>query len=136
TFRVNEETAQTLISGMGELQLEVIVNRLKRDMNVDVRVYPPQVSYRETITGSAEYEEEFKRQAGTGKGQYAKVKLRVEPYQPPADHHETMQFVNMVSDGAVRKEFIKAAETGIRDAAKTGVLAGYPMLNVKVTLLS
>jgi len=135
TYRVNEETGQTLISGMGELHLEVLVNRLRRDMNVDVRVYPPQVSYRETITSVAEHEEEFKRQAGAGRGQYAKVKLKVEPFKPE-EGQESVQFVNEAPEGVVRKEFLRSAEMGIRDAAKTGVLAGYAMLNLKVTLLS
>ncbi len=134
TYRVNEETGQTLISGMGELHLEVLVNRLKRDMNVDVRVYPPQVSYRETITTSSEVEYEFRPPVGAGRGQFARVRIRVEPYQP-APGHEAFMFVNMVGSEQVRREFIKAAETGIRDAMKTGVLAGYPMLNVKATLL-
>ncbi len=134
-YRVNEETGQTLISGMGELHLEVLVNRLRRDMNVDVRVYPPQVSYRETVTQAAEHEEEFKRQTTGGKGQYAKVRIRVEPYQP-LPGGETVVFWNRIpEEHPVRREFIKAAETGIRDAARTGVLAGYPMLNLKVTLL-
>jgi elongation factor G len=155
TYRVNEETGQTLISGMGELHLEVIVNRLRRDRNVDVRVYPPQVSYRETVTTAAEHEEEFRRMTIAGRGQYAKVRLRVEPCGtggcgtaalggeasaaagvPAARSPESIHVENRIPDGTIRDEFLQAAMAGVRDAAGTGVVAGYPMLNLKVTLLS
>jgi elongation factor G len=132
-FHYNQETGQMLISGMGELHLEILVNRLKRDFNLPVRVGKPRVSYRETVSATAEWTEEFKHQMG-GRGQYAKVTLRVEPFTP-GEGQEHVGFANLISGGTVRKEFIKAAELGAREAARTGVLAGYPMINIKVTLL-
>jgi elongation factor G len=132
-FRANEETGQTLISGMGELHLEVLVNRLRWDMNVDVRVGKPRVSYRETVLGAGEAEEEFKRQVG-GKPQYARVKLRVEPFQPEQGL-EHIQFANRVSLETLQPEFLRAIESGARGAAGSGDLGGYPMLNVRITLI-
>jgi len=132
-FHNNVETGQMLISGMGELHLEILVNRLKRDFNLPVRVGKPRVSYRETLSAVAEWTEEFQRVTG-GRGHYAKIKLRVEPYTPEAGQ-EHVAFVNLIPPGTIKKEFVKAAEAGVRDAARTGVLAGYPMINVKITLL-
>ena len=132
-FKTNEETGQTLISGMGELHLEVLVNRLKRDMRVDVRVGKPRVSYRETIRVAVEVEEEIQRQAG-GRGQYAKVKLRVEPFEPPPGE-SSIRFASQVPDGVIRKEFVEAVRVGAMGGTISGELAGYPMLNVCVTLL-
>ncbi|HSW44381.1 MAG TPA: elongation factor G [Phycisphaerae bacterium] len=133
-FRVNEETGQMLISGMGELHLEVLINRLKRDLNVRVRVGKPRVSYRETVRSAGEAEEEFSRQIG-GRGHYARVRLRVEPFTPgPGQDH--VVFASEVSYSSLKREFLDSAEQGIRETATTGVLAGNPMMNIKVTLLS
>ncbi|GMV97475.1 MAG: elongation factor G [Phycisphaerae bacterium] len=132
-FHHNPETGQMLISGMGELHLEILVHRLRRDFNLAVRVGKPRVSYRETVSAPAEHTEEFARQTG-GRGHYARIRLRVEPFTPgPGQEH--VVFYNLIPPGSVRKEFVKAAEQGVRDAARTGVLAGYPMINVKTTLL-
>lgn len=132
-YRLNEETGQTLISGMGELHLEVLVNRLKRDYHVDVRVGKPRVSYRETVCGAAEVEEEFNRQIG-GRGHFARVRLRVEPHAPePGEDH--IVFVSQVSGAKIQRAFLESAEAAIRDTAQTGVLAGNPMMNIKVTLV-
>jgi len=132
-FKTNKETGQTLISGMGELHLEVLVNRLKRDMRVDVRVGKPRVSYRETILIASEAEEEIQRQVG-GRGQYAKVKLRVEPFDPPPGE-SSIRFASQLPDGVIRKEFVEAVHAGAMGGTISGELAGYPMLNVCVTLL-
>ncbi|MBP7935011.1 MAG: elongation factor G [Phycisphaerae bacterium] len=132
-YRLNEETGQTLISGMGELHLEVLVNRLKRDYHVDVRVGKPRVSYRETVCAAAEVEEEFNRQIG-GRGHFARVRLRVEPYAPePGEEH--ILFVSQVSGVKIQRSFLESAEAAVRDTAQTGVLAGNPMMNIKVTLV-
>jgi elongation factor G len=131
-FRANEETGQTLISGMGELHLEVLVNRLKRDLNIPVRVGKPQVSYRETVREPAEYVEELRRQTG-GTWQYAKVKLRVEPFEPAAGQ-EHVVFTSMVTSEAIGREFMEVVSRAAKDAAHTGQ-HGYPMINIKVSLL-
>jgi elongation factor G len=137
TFKthVDRETGQLLISGMGELHLEVLKNKLVRDMNVPVRVGTPRVAYRETITASAEAEGRFIRQTG-GRGQYGVVKLRVEPIAGDLSRAgENIDFVDAVKQGAVPREFIPSVEEGVRDAATSGPLAGYPMTNVRATLL-
>jgi elongation factor G len=131
-FRMNEETGQMLISGMGELHLEVLINRLRRDLNVKVRVGKPRVSYRETVTAVGEAEDEFNRQIG-GRGHFARVRLRVEPFEPAADQ-EHIAFVSEVAAGTIQRAFLDAVEEAARDTAGTGVLAGNPMMNVKVTL--
>ncbi|MCX7604403.1 MAG: elongation factor G [Bryobacteraceae bacterium] len=130
TLRVNTdpETGQTILSGMGELHLEIIVDRLQREFGVGANVGKPQVAYRETITRQAEGEGRFVRQTG-GRGQYGHVKIRVEPL---AD--KDYEFVNAIVGGVVPKEYIPAAEKGIVEAMEGGVLAGYPMTGVKVTL--
>ncbi len=133
TYEVNEETGQTLISGMGELHLEVLINRLRRDLNVDVRVGKPRVSYRETVLGTAKVTEEFKRQTG-GRGQYAKVTIQVEPFEPEGDSPSVV-FASQVTGGVVRKEFIKAVEEGVLSSSGSGALAGYRLINLKATLL-
>jgi len=132
TFRVrtDEETAQTVISGMGELHLEILVDRMKREFGVDANVGKPQVAYRETITVPAETRHRFVRQTG-GKGMFADVTLRVEP-QPSGKGFE---FESGIKGGAIPREFIPAVERGVEDAMKGGVLAGYPMVDVKVVLL-
>lgn len=128
-MRSNEETGQTIIAGMGELHLEIIVDRLLREFNVAASVGRPQVSYREALTGTAEGEGRFVRQSG-GHGQYGHVTLQVAP-APGAG----IEFENRVTGGQIPKEFIPAAERGVRGAMEGGVLAGYPMTDVKVTLL-
>ena len=135
TFRcaVERETGQTLISGMGELHLEVLRNKLVRDMGVSVKVGTPRVAYKETITTSAEAEGRFIRQTG-GRGQYGVVVLRVEPGSP-AKAGEPIVFSNAIRGGAIPSEYVPAVEEGVRDAATSGPLAGYPLANIHVTLL-
>ena len=130
TFRTwtDEETGQTIIAGMGELHLEIIVDRLLREFKVEANVGAPQVAYRETIRKEANQETKYARQSG-GKGQYGHVKIKVEPN--PGKGYE---FVNGVVGGAIPKEYIPAVDNGIQGAMKAGVLAGYPVVDVKVTL--
>jgi len=132
TFRVrtDEETNQTILSGMGELHLEIIVDRLRREFNVEANVGRPQVAYRETITKAIDRAEgKYIRQSG-GKGQYGHVVLKLEP-MPPGSGFE---FVNEIVGGIIPKEYIPAVEKGVVNAMKTGILAGYPMVDIKVTL--
>ena len=131
SFRVetDDETGQTLISGMGELHLDIIVDRMKREFNVDCNVGKPQVAYRETILGKAEVEGKFVRQSG-GRGQYGHVWLKVEPSEPG----EGFVFVDEIVGGAIPKEFIGPVAKGIEEQMNNGVLAGYPVLDVKATL--
>ncbi|MBS1835897.1 MAG: elongation factor G [Acidobacteria bacterium] len=130
TLRVNtdKETGQTILAGMGELHLEIIVDRMKREFNVEANVGKPQVAYRETIRQKGEYEYTHKKQTG-GSGQYAKVKLRAEPLEGAE-----FEFVNGIVGGAIPKEFISAVEKGVKEAFEGGVLAGYPLSGVKVTV--
>jgi elongation factor G len=130
TFKcyTDEETGQTIIAGMGELHLEIIVDRLLREFKIEANVGKPQVAYRETITAAAEDDCKYKRQSG-GSGQYAHIKIKIEPN--PGKGYE---FVNAVVGGAVPKEYIPAAEAGIKGAMLSGVLAGYNVEDVKVTL--
>jgi elongation factor G len=132
-FRANEETGQMLISGMGELHLEVVCHRLRRDFNVPVRVGRPRVAYREAISAAGEAEGRLIRQTG-GRGQYAVVRLRVEPFEP-APGEESLRLENELPPNAIRHVFIPAIEQGVRDAARSGALGGYPLINVKVTIL-
>ncbi len=131
TFKVrtDEETGQTIISGMGELHLEIIVDRLKREFNVEVNVGKPQVAYKETITTSAEAEGKFVKQTG-GHGQYGHVKIKIEP----AESGEGLLFVNSIVGGAIPKEYIPAVEAGIKEAMEMGVIAGFEVVDVKVEL--
>jgi elongation factor G len=122
------ETGQTILAGMGELHLEIIVDRMKREFNVDANVGKPQVAYRETIRQMAEYDYTHKKQTG-GSGQYARVKLRVEP-----DPEQNFEFENKVTGGNIPKEFIPAVEKGVVESLEAGVLAGFPMNNIKVTV--
>jgi elongation factor G len=133
TFRVNTdaETNQTILSGMGELHLEILVDRLMREFKVEANVGRPQVAYRETITRNADGEGKFVRQTG-GRGQYGHAKIRIEPL-PPGDH-SGFEFVNKIVGGAIPKEFINPVENGIKEALEGGVIAGFPMVNVKVEL--
>ncbi len=135
TFRygINAETGQTIISGMGELHLEVLTYRLEHDYHVPVSVGRPLVAYREAITKSAEAEARFIRQTG-GRGQYAVVTLRVEPIRVEKGH-DAFEFVNATTGGVIRREFINAAERGAREGMQMGVLAGYEVLNVRATLI-
>jgi len=130
TFKTytDEETGQTIIAGMGELHLEIIVDRLLREFKVEANVGAPQVAYRETIRKEANQETKYARQSG-GKGQYGHVKIKLEPN--PGKGYE---FVNGVVGGAIPKEYIPAVDNGIQGAMKSGVLAGYPVVDVKVTL--
>ncbi len=132
TFQVKfeEATGQTIIWGMGELHLDIIVDRLKREFKVQAYVGKPQVAYKETITKAATVDEIFKKQTG-GKGQYARVKITVEP----SEQAKGFVFVNKIVGGSIPKEYIPAVERGIFDACKTGVLKGYPIEDVKITLL-
>jgi elongation factor G len=125
----DEETAQTIISGMGELHLEIIVDRMLREFKVEANVGKPQVAYRETIQGKAEAEGKYIRQTG-GRGQYGHVYLEVAPLEPG----KGFEFINKIVGGAVPKEYIPAVEKGIREAMEDGVLAGYPMVDFTATL--
>jgi len=131
TFKVrsDKETGQTLISGMGELHLEVLIDRMLREFNVKVNVGKPQVAYKETITVPAEIEGRFIRQFG-GRGQYGHIWLKLEP----VERGSGFRFVDKVRGGAIPKEYIPAVEAGVREALETGVVAGYPIVDVKVTL--
>jgi elongation factor G len=131
SFRVHtdEESGQTIISGMGELHLEILVDRMKREYGVEANVGQPQVAYRETIRKSVEQEGKFVRQSG-GRGQYGHVWLRIEP-RPAGEGYE---FVNGIVGGVVPKEYIPAVDKGIQEQMKNGVIGGYPMVDVKVTL--
>ena len=131
TFRAytDEETGQTIIAGMGELHLEIIVDRLLREFKVEANVGKPQVSYKETITKSADEDCKYARQSG-GKGQYGHVKITIEPNEPGKGY----EFINKVVGGAIPKEYIPAVDAGIQGAMQSGVLAGYNVVDVKVTL--
>ncbi len=131
SFRVKSdtETGQTIISGMGELHLDIIVDRLLREFKVDANVGKPQVAYRETIRGTADQDSKFIRQSG-GKGQYGHVKIQIEP----AEENAGFVFENKIVGGAIPKEYIEPARKGMEEALEGGILAGFPMIDVKVTL--
>lgn len=131
TFRVktDEETGQTILSGMGELHLDILVDRLKREFKVDVNVGKPQVAYRESIKSVVEEEGKFIRQSG-GRGQYGHVWLKIEPLE----RGKGFEFVNAITQGRIPKEFIPAVQKGCEEALASGVLAGYPLVDLKVTL--
>jgi elongation factor G len=131
SFRVrsDEESGQTIISGMGELHLEIIVDRMRREFGVEANVGAPQVSYRETIRNSVEQETKFARQSG-GRGQFGHVYLRIEPQEAGTGY----EFVNAIVGGAIPKEYIPAVDKGIQDAMTNGIMAGFPMVDIKVTL--
>ncbi len=128
--KTDEETGQTILSGMGELHLEIIVDRLLREFNVEANVGQPHVAYRETITKTIKSEGRFVRQSG-GRGQYGHVLLTLEPQVPG----KGFEFVNRIVGGAIPREYIPAAEKGVVEAMEKGVLAGYPMVDIKVTLI-
>jgi elongation factor G len=136
----DEETGQTIISGMGELHLEILRNKLTRDMHVDVIVGKPKVAYKETITGTAEARGKFVKQTG-GRGQYGDATVKVEPFTKAQAEEEELKFTdnfafeNKIFGGTIPKEYIPSVEYGARQASKSGVLASYPLINVKCTLL-
>lgn len=131
SFRVHtdEESGQTIISGMGELHLEIIVDRMKREFNVEANVGKPQVAYRETIRGSVEQEGKYVKQSG-GRGQYGHVWIKLEPQEAGKGY----EFVNEIVGGAIPREYIPAVDKGIREQMQNGVIAGFPVVDVKVTL--
>jgi elongation factor G len=131
SFRVHTdaESGQTIISGMGELHLDIIVDRMKREFKVEANVGKPQVAYRETLRGTVEQEGKFVRQSG-GRGQYGHVWLRLEPREPGTGY----EFVNGIIGGAVPKEYIPSVDKGLQESMQSGILAGYPVVDVKVTL--
>jgi len=131
SFRVHtdQESGQTIISGMGELHLEIIVDRMKREFKVEANVGKPQVAYRETVRATVEQEGRFVRQSG-GRGQYGHVWIKLEPQEPGKGY----EFVNGIVGGVVPKEYIPAVDKGIREAMENGVIAGYPVVDIKATL--
>jgi elongation factor G len=131
SFRVatDEESGQTIISGMGELHLDIIVDRMKREFKVEANVGRPQVAYRETIRKMVEQEGRFVRQSG-GRGQYGHVYIRLEPKEPGTGY----EFVNGIVGGVVPKEYIPAVDKGVREQMENGVVAGYPVVDCRVTL--
>jgi elongation factor G len=131
TFRVytDQETGQTIIKGMGELHLEVIVDRMRREYKVEANQGKPQVSYRETITQQSDIHTRFVRQTG-GKGQFAEVKIKFEPQEPGAG----FEFVNAITGGSIPREYVGPVEQGIKEAMQTGVMAGFPVVDLKATL--
>jgi elongation factor G len=131
SFRVasDEESGQTIISGMGELHLDIIVDRMRREFKVDANIGKPQVAYRETIRTTVKQEGKFVRQTG-GRGQYGHVYVKIEPQEPAAGY----EFVNAIVGGVVPKEYIGAVDKGIKQQMENGVIAGYPVVDVKVTL--
>ena len=132
SFRVetDEESGQTIISGMGELHLDIIVDRMKREFGVEANIGKPQVAYRETIRASVESEGKFVRQTG-GRGQYGHVWLRIEPLEGEEEHY---QFVDKIVGGVIPREYIPAVNKGIQEQMRNGVLAGYPLIDLRVTL--
>ena len=137
SFRVNsdEESGQTIISGMGELHLDVLVDRMKREFDVEANIGKPQVAYRETIKKDVESEGKFVRQSG-GKGQYGHVWLKIEPLEESEkeDENEVFQFVNKIVGGTIPREFIPAVEKGAFEQMQSGILGGFPLIDVKVTV--
>ena len=132
-LRTDEESGQTIISGMGELHLDVLVDRMRREFNVEANMGKPQVAYRETIRKQVEQESKFVRQSG-GRGQYGHVYIRIEPLVNNEESDETYEFVNEIVGGAIPREFIPAVDKGCREQMEAGVIAGYPLVNVKVSL--
>jgi elongation factor G len=127
--RTDEESGQTIISGMGELHLEILVDRMRREFGVEANVGAPQVAYREAVRKSVEQEGKFVKQSG-GRGQYGHVWIKLEPNEAG----KGFEFVDMIKGGSVPREFIPAVEKGLIDSCRSGVLAGFPVVDVKVTL--
>lgn len=134
TFKVrtDDQTAQTIISGMGELHLEVLMDRLKREFKVECNQGAPQVSYKEALVSTMQHHELYKKQTG-GRGKFAEIQIEIGPADDPES--EDLQFVNEIKGGNIPKEFIPAVEKGFKDSMKTGTLAGYELKNMKVRLL-
>jgi len=134
SFRVetDEESGQTIISGMGELHLEILVDRMKREFSVEAEVGAPQVAYRETIKNAVQQEYKYAKQSG-GKGQYGHVYLKIEPMTAEETNEEGFEFVNEIKGGAIPKEYIPAVEKGCIETMQGGVLAGYPLVDIRVT---
>ena len=135
SFRVetDEESGQTIISGMGELHLEILVDRMKREFSVEAEVGAPQVAYRETIKNGVQQEYKYAKQSG-GKGQYGHVYLKIDPMSPEETNEEGFEFVSEIKGGAIPKEYIPAVEKGCRETMQAGILAGYPMVDIRVTV--
>jgi elongation factor G len=135
SFRVetDEESGQTIISGMGELHLEILVDRMKREFNVEAEVGAPQVAYRETIKGAVDQEYKYAKQSG-GKGQYGHVYLKIEPMSAEETNEEGFEFISEIKGGAIPKEYIPAVEKGCRETMEGGILAGYPLVDIRVTV--
>jgi elongation factor G len=135
SFRVetDEESGQTIISGMGELHLEILVDRMKREFNVEAEVGAPQVAYRETIRNTVNQEYKYAKQSG-GRGQYGHVYLKIEPMNADETNEEGFEFVNEIKGGVIPKEYIPAVEKGCVEAMAGGILAGYPMVDIRVTV--
>ncbi|MFZ9659483.1 MAG: elongation factor G [Arcobacteraceae bacterium] len=135
SFRVatDEESGQTIISGMGELHLEILVDRMKREFGVEAEVGAPQVSYRETIKNAVNQEYKYAKQSG-GKGQYGHVYLKIEPMSPEETNEKGFEFVNEIKGGVIPKEYIPAVEKGCYETMSAGILAGYPMVDIRVTV--
>ena len=131
SFRVHtdEESGQTIIEGMGELHLEIIVDRMKREFNVEANVGKPQVAYRETLKQAVEQEGKYVRQSG-GRGQYGHVWFKIEPQEAGTG----FEFVNAIVGGVIPREYIPAVDKGVQEQMQNGVIAGYPVVDVKVTL--
>jgi len=129
TVKGNEETGQTIISGMGELHLEILVERMKREFNVEANVGRPQVAYRETIRKLAQAEGKYIRQSG-GRGQYGHCWIRLEPMEEGGGH----EFINEIKGGSIPNEFIPAIKKGVKEALDSGVVAGYPVVDVKAAV--
>jgi elongation factor G len=129
--KTDEESGQTIISGMGELHLDILVDRMRREFSVDANIGKPQVAYRERITRLSDIDSKFVRQSG-GRGQYGHVKIRFEPADEV--NAEGLEFVNEIVGGTIPKEYIPAVEKGIADQMQNGVLAGFPLLGLKATL--
>ncbi len=138
----NSETMETIISGVGELQLEIMVDRMKREFSVEVNVGKPQVAYRETITGTAEAEHKYIKQSG-GKGQYGHVKINIKPLQPLAEgdkvpknvhRYDDFEFIDSIKGGVIPQEFIPAVEKGVKEAMDRGIVAGFKMVNISCEL--
>jgi elongation factor G len=144
TFKIssNSETGETIISGMGELHLEIMVDRMKREFGVEANVGKPQVAYRETIMGTAEAEHKYIKQSG-GKGQYGHVKITLKPLEPldpdkkipkNVSRYDDFEFINSIKGGVIPTEFIPAVEKGVREAMERGIVAGFHMVNVSCEL--
>jgi elongation factor G len=135
SFRVetDEESGQTIISGMGELHLEILVDRMKREFNVEAEVGAPQVAYRETIKNGVKQEYKYAKQSG-GRGQYGHVYLKIDPMSAEETNEEGFEFVSEIKGGSIPKEYIPAVEKGCKETMQAGILAGYPMVDIRVTV--